>query len=138
MSEAAVSRGGWFSLISSAATAVVVGFASTILLIMQAAQAVGATPAQQASWAAVLVLRHGAHLILSLVAHKHADHHGMVHAGGGADCHQRFGDQLRTCAGGLRGGGAAHVPHRRSSSRWRGPSRKFRRRLRRRCWPACC
>jgi benzoate membrane transport protein len=54
MSDAAISRGGWFSLISSAATAVVVGFASTILLIMQAAQAVGATPSQQASWAAVL------------------------------------------------------------------------------------
>ena len=44
----------WFSLTSSALTAVVVGFASTILVIMQAAQAVGATPSQQASWAAVL------------------------------------------------------------------------------------
>lgn len=54
MSDVAVSRGGWFSLISSAATAVVVGFASTILLIVQAAQAVGATPSQQASWVAVL------------------------------------------------------------------------------------
>ena len=54
MSDVAVSRSGWFSIISSAATAVVVGFASTILLIMQAAQAVGATPAQQASWAAAL------------------------------------------------------------------------------------
>ena len=54
MSDVAASRSGWFSLISSAATAVVVGFASTILLIVQAAQAVGATPSQQASWAAVL------------------------------------------------------------------------------------
>ena len=54
MSDVAVSRSGWFSIISSAATAVVVGFASTILLIMQAAQAVGATPSQQASWAAAL------------------------------------------------------------------------------------
>ncbi len=45
---------GWFSLISSTLTAVVVGFASTILLIMEAARAVGATPAQQASWAAAL------------------------------------------------------------------------------------
>ncbi len=54
MSLVAASRGGWFSLISSAATAVVVGFASTILLIVQAAQAVGASPAQQASWAAIL------------------------------------------------------------------------------------
>ena len=54
MSDVAVSRSGWFSIISSTATAVVVGFASTILLIMQAAQAVGATPSQQASWAAAL------------------------------------------------------------------------------------
>jgi benzoate membrane transport protein len=54
MSDVAMSRGGWFSLTSSALTAVVVGFASTILVIMQAAQAVGATPAQQASWAAAL------------------------------------------------------------------------------------
>jgi benzoate membrane transport protein len=54
MSDVAITRGGWFSLTSSALTAVVVGFASTILVIMQAAQAVGATPAQQASWAAVL------------------------------------------------------------------------------------
>ena len=50
--ESATARSGWFSLISSTLTAVVVGFASTILLIMEAARAVGATPAQQASWAA--------------------------------------------------------------------------------------
>ena len=54
MSDEAVSGGGWLSIIIAAATAVVVGFASTILLIMQAAQAVGATPSQQASWAAAL------------------------------------------------------------------------------------
>ena len=47
-------RAGWFSLVSSAFTAVVVGFASTILLIMEAARAVGASPGQQASWAAAL------------------------------------------------------------------------------------
>jgi benzoate membrane transport protein len=51
-----VTRSGWFSLISTATTAVVVGFASTILLIMEAARAVGATPAQQASWAAALCI----------------------------------------------------------------------------------
>jgi len=55
MSDAAVKReGGWFSIISSTTTAVVVGFASTILVIMEAARAVGATPSQQASWAAAL------------------------------------------------------------------------------------
>ncbi|MEI7601502.1 MAG: benzoate/H(+) symporter BenE family transporter [Aestuariivirga sp.] len=48
------SRAGWFSLISSTLTAVVVGFASTILVIMEAARNVGATPGQQASWAAAL------------------------------------------------------------------------------------
>ncbi len=44
----------WPSLIASSAAAVVVGFASTILVIMQAAEAVGASPAQKASWAAAL------------------------------------------------------------------------------------
>ena len=50
------SRAGWFGIISSTLTAVVVGFASTILLIMEAARAVGATPTQQASWAAALCI----------------------------------------------------------------------------------
>jgi benzoate membrane transport protein len=45
---------GWFGLTTAALTAVVVGFASTILLIVEAARATGATPAQQASWAAAL------------------------------------------------------------------------------------
>ena len=52
----ATTRAGWFSLISSTLTAVVVGFASTILLIMEAARNVGATPSQQASWAAALCI----------------------------------------------------------------------------------
>lgn len=47
---------GWFSLTSSALTAVVVGFASTILLIMEAADAVGANEAEKASWAAALCI----------------------------------------------------------------------------------
>jgi benzoate membrane transport protein len=46
----------WFSLISSALTAVVVGFASTILLIMEAAHAVSASEAEKASWAAILCI----------------------------------------------------------------------------------
>ena len=48
------SRAGWFSLVSSTLAAVVVGFASTILVVMEAARSVGATPGQQASWAAAL------------------------------------------------------------------------------------
>jgi len=47
---------GWFSLISASVTAVVVGFASTILVVMEAARSVGATPAQQASWAGALCI----------------------------------------------------------------------------------
>jgi benzoate membrane transport protein len=50
------SRAGWFSIVSSTLTAVVVGFASTILVIMEAARNVGATPSQQASWAAALCI----------------------------------------------------------------------------------
>ncbi len=44
----------WLSLTAAAAAAVVIGFASTVLLLVQAAQSVGATPAQQASWVAIL------------------------------------------------------------------------------------
>lgn len=44
----------WPSLLASTVASVVVGFASTILIIMQAADAVGASPAQKASWAAAL------------------------------------------------------------------------------------
>jgi len=44
----------WAGLISSAVAAVVVGFASTILVVMQAADAVGASEAQKISWAAML------------------------------------------------------------------------------------
>jgi benzoate membrane transport protein len=44
----------WLSLTSAATAAVVVGFASTILVVMEGARAVGATPAQQASTAAIL------------------------------------------------------------------------------------
>jgi len=44
----------WPALISSAVAAVVVGFASTILVVMQAADAVGASEAQKISWAAML------------------------------------------------------------------------------------
>jgi benzoate membrane transport protein len=44
----------WLSLTTAALAAVVIGFASTILVLMHAAQAIGATLAQQASMAAVL------------------------------------------------------------------------------------
>jgi len=55
MSDIAIGgRSAWLGLVSSAASAVIVGFASTILLIVEAARAVGASPAQQASWTASL------------------------------------------------------------------------------------
>ncbi len=44
----------WLSLTAAAAAAVIIGFASTILVLMQAAQSIGATLAQQASMAAIL------------------------------------------------------------------------------------
>ena len=44
----------WISLISTATAAVLVGFASTILVVIEGARAVGASPAQQASVAAIL------------------------------------------------------------------------------------
>jgi benzoate membrane transport protein len=55
MSDIAVGeRSAWLGLVSSSVSAVIAGFVSTILLIMEAARAVGANPAQQASWAASL------------------------------------------------------------------------------------
>ena len=54
----------WVSLSAAALTAVVVGFASTILVVIQAADAVGATDAQKISWAAMLCFCMG---ILSLI-----------------------------------------------------------------------
>jgi benzoate membrane transport protein len=44
----------WLSMTSAAAAAVIVGFASTILVVIEGVKAVGASPAQQASCAAVL------------------------------------------------------------------------------------
>ena len=44
----------WPSLTAAGLAAVVVGFASTILIIMQAADAVGASDAQKISWAVAL------------------------------------------------------------------------------------
>jgi len=50
--------------------AVVVGFASTILLIMEAARAVGATPGEQASWAAALCFGMAITTFRPLMAYK--------------------------------------------------------------------
>ncbi len=54
MSTLEAARGGWFNIISATVTAVVVGFSSTVLIVIEAARAVGATPSQQASWIAAL------------------------------------------------------------------------------------
>jgi benzoate membrane transport protein len=51
--DVAASRGSWASLISSATAAVIVGYVSTILVVMKGSEAVGATVAQQASTAAM-------------------------------------------------------------------------------------
>jgi benzoate membrane transport protein len=52
--ETAKLQGNWFTLSAASLGAVVIGFASTILVCMEGARAVGATPTQQASAAAVL------------------------------------------------------------------------------------
>ena len=44
----------WASLTASALASVIVGYASTIVIVMQAADAIGATDAQKISWAAAL------------------------------------------------------------------------------------
>jgi benzoate membrane transport protein len=54
MNDVLRSGGGWTTLTAASAAAVIIGFASTILILMQAAVAVGANPAQQASMASVL------------------------------------------------------------------------------------
>lgn len=56
MSVAVEREDHWASLAASALVAVVVGFASTILVVMQAAEVVHANEAQKISWAFVLCL----------------------------------------------------------------------------------
>jgi benzoate membrane transport protein len=56
MTNASLTDKHWPSLISASAAAVVVGFASTILVVIEGVKAVGASPAQQASCAAILCL----------------------------------------------------------------------------------
>ena len=70
MSNGEVKSGHWVSLTGAALAAVVVGFASTILVVMQAADAVGATPAQKASWAAILCFAMGAITLFLSWRHK--------------------------------------------------------------------
>ena len=60
----------WPSLTAAALAGVVVGFASTILIIMQAADAVGATDAQKISWAATLCFAMGGLTLLLSWHHK--------------------------------------------------------------------
>ena len=60
----------WPSLTAAALAAVVVGFASTILIIMQAADAVGASDAQKISWAAMLCFAMGGLTLLLSWQHK--------------------------------------------------------------------
>lgn len=56
MTGSIASREGqhWLSLTSTAATAVIVGFASTVLVMIEGVKAVGANPAQQASATTIL------------------------------------------------------------------------------------
>jgi benzoate membrane transport protein len=47
-------RGGWMSLVAASLVAIIIGFSSTVLLVVDAARSLGATAAQQASWIAAL------------------------------------------------------------------------------------
>ena len=60
----------WLSLTSAALAAVIIGFASTILVLMQAAQAIGATLPQQASMAAILCFMMAATTLVLCVRYK--------------------------------------------------------------------
>ena len=60
----------WASLISSAKAAVIVGFASTILVVIEGVKAVGANPAQQASAAAVLCFAMAVTSFILAVRHR--------------------------------------------------------------------
>ena len=60
----------WLSLTSAALAAVIIGFASTILVLMQAAQAIGATLAQQASMAAILCFMMAATTLVLCLRYK--------------------------------------------------------------------
>ena len=70
MSVAVEREDHWPSLIAAALAAVVVGFASTILVVMQAADAVHADEAQKISWAAVLCFAMGGLTLLLSWRHK--------------------------------------------------------------------
>ena len=60
----------WLSLLSSGLAAVVVGFSSTVFVVMQAADAIGASQAQKISWAMILCLAMGGVCLFLSVKHK--------------------------------------------------------------------
>ncbi|MCA0434490.1 MAG: benzoate/H(+) symporter BenE family transporter [Proteobacteria bacterium] len=60
----------WASLTSAATAAVIVGFASTILVVIEGARAVGANAAQQASTAAILCFAMAAASLYLAVRHR--------------------------------------------------------------------
>ncbi len=70
MNDTMIKENHWVTLTGAALAAVVVGFASTILVVMQAADAVGASPAQKASWAAILCFAMGAITLFLSWRHK--------------------------------------------------------------------
>ncbi|MDP8997940.1 MAG: benzoate/H(+) symporter BenE family transporter [Pseudomonadota bacterium] len=70
MSVAVERENHWASLAASALVAVVVGFASTVLVVMQAADAVHANQAQKISWALVLCLCTGGVCLYLSSRHK--------------------------------------------------------------------
>ena len=67
-----------FSIIASALVAALVGFGSTLAIIVEAARHLGATPAQLTSWIAALCLGMARDQPLPLPTLPHADRHRVV------------------------------------------------------------
>jgi Benzoate membrane transport protein len=76
------------SLISAAIVAALVGYGASVAIVIAAATALGATPAQTASWLfAVCIAKDWFGRPVMVAPHAHRA--GMVDAGGRFGCHDR-------------------------------------------------
>ena len=73
----------------SAFVAAIVGFGGTLAIIIAAADAVGATQIETASWVTAICLAMAVETPVAVLAHENAGHHRLVDAGRGADRRQQ-------------------------------------------------
>ncbi len=78
-------KSGLVSTATAALVATVAGVGGTLPVVLAAADAVGATPAQASSWVSGLAIATALDGALAQRALSHADHHRLVDAGRGAD-----------------------------------------------------